>query len=39
VTKSGTNLLHGDLFEFARHHRFNATAPTVRWLHDIVPHD
>ncbi|MGH9253572.1 MAG: carboxypeptidase regulatory-like domain-containing protein [Vicinamibacterales bacterium] len=27
VTKSGTNLLHGDLFEFARHHRFNATSP------------
>ncbi len=27
VTKSGTNLLHGDLFEFARHHRFNAPAP------------
>ncbi len=27
VTKSGTNLLHGDAFEFARHHRFNATAP------------
>ena len=27
VTKAGTNLLHGDLFEFARHHRFNATAP------------
>jgi hypothetical protein len=24
VTKSGTNLFHGDLFEFARHHRFNA---------------
>jgi hypothetical protein len=27
VTKSGTNLFHGDLFEFARHHRFNATSP------------
>jgi hypothetical protein len=27
VTKSGTNLFHGDVFEFARHHRFNATAP------------
>ena len=27
VTKSGTNLLHGDAFEFARHHRFNATSP------------
>ena len=26
VTKAGTNLLHGDLFEFARHHRFNATS-------------
>jgi hypothetical protein len=25
VTKSGTNLLHGDLFEFWRNHRFNAT--------------
>ena len=24
VTKSGTNLFHGDLFEFARHHKFNA---------------
>ena len=29
VTKSGTNLFHGDLFEFARHHRFNATSPTA----------
>jgi hypothetical protein len=27
VTKSGTNLLHGDLFEFFRNHRFNATNP------------
>ena len=27
VTKSGTNALHGDIFEFARHHRFNATSP------------
>ena len=27
VTKSGTNELHGDAFEFARHHRFNATSP------------
>jgi hypothetical protein len=27
VTKSGTNLLHGDVFEFARHHRFNAASP------------
>src|SRR5688572_29041073 len=27
VTKSGTNLLHGDLFEFWRNHRFNATDP------------
>ena len=27
VTKSGTNALHGDAFEFARHHRFNATSP------------
>ena len=24
VTKSGTNLMHGDLFEFFRNHRFNA---------------
>ena len=27
ATKSGTNGFHGDLFEFARHHRFNATSP------------
>jgi hypothetical protein len=27
ATKSGTNLYHGDLFEFVRHHRFNATNP------------
>ena len=27
VTKSGTNLFHGDVFEFARHHRFNSTNP------------
>jgi hypothetical protein len=27
VTKSGTNLFHGDLFEFTRHHRFNAKSP------------
>ena len=27
ATKSGTNQYHGDLFEFARHHRFNATSP------------
>jgi hypothetical protein len=27
VTKAGTNLFHGDIFEFARHHRFNATSP------------
>ena len=25
VTKSGTNAFHGDLFEFVRNHRFNAT--------------
>src|SRR5687767_11682275 len=25
VTKAGTNLFHGDLFEFACHHKFNAT--------------
>ena len=27
ATKSGTNLFHGDVFEFARHHKFNATNP------------
>ena len=27
ATKAGTNLFHGDLFEFARHHRFNAKSP------------
>jgi hypothetical protein len=27
VTKSGTNLFHGDLFEFVRDQRFNATNP------------
>src|SRR5919197_1470073 len=27
ATKAGTNVFHGNLFEFARHHRFNATAP------------
>ena len=27
ATKSGTNAFHGDVFEFARHHDFNATAP------------
>ena len=27
ATKSGTNLFHGDLFEFYRNHRFNATSP------------
>ena len=30
VTKSGTNLFHGDLFEFFRDHRFNATNPINR---------
>src|SRR5438876_199493 len=27
VTKSGTNVLHGDVFEFLRNHNFNATNP------------
>src|SRR5688500_6053915 len=27
VTKSGTNVFHGNLFEFYRDHRFNATDP------------
>ncbi|HVQ15130.1 MAG TPA: carboxypeptidase-like regulatory domain-containing protein, partial [Vicinamibacterales bacterium] len=27
ATKAGTNLYRGDVFEFARHHRFNAKAP------------
>src|SRR5580765_2732523 len=27
ATKSGTNAFHGDVFEFARNHRFNATSP------------
>jgi hypothetical protein len=27
ATKAGTNVFHGDVFEFARHHRFNATSP------------
>jgi len=27
VTKSGTNVLHGNAFEFLRDHRFNATSP------------
>ena len=27
ATKSGTNALHGNLFEFFRNHRFNATNP------------
>jgi hypothetical protein len=27
ATKAGTNLFHGSAFEFARHHRFNATSP------------
>jgi len=30
VTKSGTNVYHGDLFEFVRNHRFNATDPFAR---------
>ncbi len=27
VTKSGTNVFHGDVFEFWRNHKFNATNP------------
>ncbi|PYR41297.1 MAG: hypothetical protein DMF93_08735 [Acidobacteria bacterium] len=27
VTRSGTNAIHGDAFEFLRNHRFNATNP------------
>jgi len=27
ATKAGTNSFHGDVFEFARNHRFNATSP------------
>ncbi|MGE3843649.1 MAG: carboxypeptidase regulatory-like domain-containing protein, partial [Vicinamibacterales bacterium] len=27
VTKAGTNAFHGDVFEFTRNHRFNATSP------------
>jgi hypothetical protein len=27
ATKAGTNQYHGDLFEFARNHRFNSTSP------------
>ena len=27
ATKAGTNTYRGDVFEFARHHRFNATSP------------
>src|SRR5882672_4806397 len=27
ATKSGTNAFHGDVFDFTRHHRFNATSP------------
>src|SRR5678815_104211 len=27
ATKAGTNLFHGDVFEFTRHHRFNSTSP------------
>ena len=30
ATKSGTNAYHGSAFEFARHHRFNATSPFAR---------
>ena len=27
ATKAGTNAFHGDVFEFARHHKFNSTSP------------
>jgi len=27
ATKAGTNNFHGDMFEFARNHRFNSTSP------------
>jgi hypothetical protein len=30
ATKSGTNIFHGDVFEFARHHRFNCDEPLRR---------
>ena len=30
VTKAGTNVRHGDLFEFFRNHRFNAKDPFAR---------
>ena len=30
ATKAGTNAFHGSAFEFARHHRFNATSPFAR---------
>jgi hypothetical protein len=30
ATKAGTNIFHGNAFEFARHHRFNATSPFAR---------
>jgi hypothetical protein len=32
ITKSGTNNLHGNAFEFLRDHRFNATNPFARVL-------
>ncbi|MBM4194676.1 MAG: TonB-dependent receptor [Gemmatimonadetes bacterium] len=34
VTKSGTNSFHGNLFEFLRDKRFNATSPFARILPD-----